>query len=273
MDDVKERTLWCGNLSEEVTEELLYELFLQAGPLEKVHIAKDKDGRRKNYSFIQFKHEESVPYTIKLMAGTKLFGRPLNLQARTGASHGNVTATPLGGQMQNYNNYNLGPPQNRGYNPNMNMDMQGQQHMMGNMMQQNWPNMQQQQQQGLLGHVPGRNTPNQSPQAIGQPWFDQQQPGNPNFQMDQPLDPIQLELKRQRLMQQMGMATQLHQQYQQQRQQYQQQHQQHQAGRHGGHHQQHQQRHHQHHHHHRHGSRGSPQRPPRQSGNYRQNFQ
>ena len=31
MDDGNEvdRTLWCGNLSDEVTEELLYELFLQ----------------------------------------------------------------------------------------------------------------------------------------------------------------------------------------------------------------------------------------------------
>ena len=28
-DNEVDRTLWCGNLSDEVTEELLYELFLQ----------------------------------------------------------------------------------------------------------------------------------------------------------------------------------------------------------------------------------------------------
>lgn len=29
MHDDEEKTLWCGNLPDQVTEELLYELFLQ----------------------------------------------------------------------------------------------------------------------------------------------------------------------------------------------------------------------------------------------------
>ena len=29
LDDEQIRTLWCGNLAEKVTEELLFELFLQ----------------------------------------------------------------------------------------------------------------------------------------------------------------------------------------------------------------------------------------------------
>lgn len=29
MDDEKMRTLWCGNLSSRITDEILYELFLQ----------------------------------------------------------------------------------------------------------------------------------------------------------------------------------------------------------------------------------------------------
>ena len=33
MDDEKDRTLWCGNLHEEVTEEMLYELFVQVNML------------------------------------------------------------------------------------------------------------------------------------------------------------------------------------------------------------------------------------------------
>ena len=32
-DDTIDRTLWCGNIHENVTEELLYELFLQASRL------------------------------------------------------------------------------------------------------------------------------------------------------------------------------------------------------------------------------------------------
>ncbi|KAH3826207.1 RNA-binding protein 7-like [Dreissena polymorpha] len=82
-----DRTLWVGNLSDKVSDELLYELFLQAGPLERVSIAKEKDGRPKGFAFITFAHDESVPYTVQLMDGIQLFGRVLKLQFRPGSSH------------------------------------------------------------------------------------------------------------------------------------------------------------------------------------------
>ncbi|XP_077990299.1 RNA-binding protein 7-like [Glandiceps talaboti] len=92
-----DRTLWVGNLdTNRVNEELLYELFVQAGPLIDVKIAKDKDGNRRNYAFIEFKHDVSIPYTIQLMNGIRLFNRPLNLQCRPGSKHLS-TASP-GGQ-------------------------------------------------------------------------------------------------------------------------------------------------------------------------------
>ncbi|GFG38348.1 hypothetical protein Cfor_05694 [Coptotermes formosanus] len=81
MDD--ERTVWCGNLSEKVTEEVLYELFLQAGPLERVKIPKDNNGRQRNYGFITFKHVCSVPYSVALFAGTSLFNKVLQLNSRS----------------------------------------------------------------------------------------------------------------------------------------------------------------------------------------------
>ncbi|KAJ0175423.1 hypothetical protein K1T71_008582 [Dendrolimus kikuchii] len=77
------KTLWCGNISEQVTEEILYELFLQAGPLEKVRIARDRDGRQKNFAFITYCHAVSVPYAINLFRGTALFHRTLSLQCRS----------------------------------------------------------------------------------------------------------------------------------------------------------------------------------------------
>lgn len=82
-----DRTLWVGNLSDKVTDEILYELFLQAGPLEKVFIAKEKDGRQKSFAFVTFSHDVSVPYTIQLMDGLHLFDRPLRLQSRPGSMH------------------------------------------------------------------------------------------------------------------------------------------------------------------------------------------
>lgn len=76
------RTIWCGNLSDQVTEELLYELFLQVAPLERVRIPTDKDGRKMNFGFITFKHEISVDYALQLLNGTRLFDKSLNIKYR-----------------------------------------------------------------------------------------------------------------------------------------------------------------------------------------------
>ncbi|KAI0211547.1 RNA-binding protein 7 [Lamellibrachia satsuma] len=82
-----DKTLWCGNLSDEVTEECLYELFLQAGPLEKVKIVTDKETNKPKYAFITFCHGQSVPYTIELMNGIQLYDKQLRLQTRPGSRH------------------------------------------------------------------------------------------------------------------------------------------------------------------------------------------
>ncbi|XP_041920198.1 RNA-binding protein 7 [Alosa sapidissima] len=89
VSDEADRTLFVGNLDPQVTEELLFELFLQAGPLIKVKIPKDNDGRAKQFAFVNFKHEVSVPYGMELLNGTKLFGRALKIQFRSGSSHMN----------------------------------------------------------------------------------------------------------------------------------------------------------------------------------------
>uniref|UniRef100_A0A8W8LKF7 RRM domain-containing protein n=1 Tax=Magallana gigas TaxID=29159 RepID=A0A8W8LKF7_MAGGI len=83
--DSRNRMLWVGNLSERTKEEILYELFLQAGPLEKVTIPV-KDGRPQKFGFVTFKHECSVPYAIQLLDGIRVWGNPLRLQPRTGAT-------------------------------------------------------------------------------------------------------------------------------------------------------------------------------------------
>lgn len=111
MNSEEKRTVWCGNLAEQVTEEILYELFLQvgplykpvwnlhlnifsritedlnlgqqAGPLEKVRIAKDRDGRCKTFAFITFCHEASVPYALTLFRGTSLYHKTLSLKTKS----------------------------------------------------------------------------------------------------------------------------------------------------------------------------------------------
>ncbi|KAL3286541.1 hypothetical protein HHI36_001046 [Cryptolaemus montrouzieri] len=82
MEEEDSRTVWCGNLSDNVTEELLYELFLQAAPLERVRIPQDRGGRRANYAFITFKHTVSVPYVVELLNGISIFDKNLNIKPR-----------------------------------------------------------------------------------------------------------------------------------------------------------------------------------------------
>ncbi|NXL61730.1 RBM7 protein, partial [Chordeiles acutipennis] len=93
-----DRTLFVGNLDPKVTEELIFELFHQAGPVIKVKIPKDRDGRPKQFAFVNFKHEESVPYGLSLLNGIKLYGRPIKIQFRSGSSHasqdGNTSCSP-----------------------------------------------------------------------------------------------------------------------------------------------------------------------------------
>ncbi|XP_069059226.1 splicing regulator RBM11 isoform X2 [Pleurodeles waltl] len=82
-----DRTIFVGNLDNKVKEETLFELFLQAGPLTKVRICKDKEGKPKSFGFVCFKHTDSVPYAIALLNDIRLYGRPINLQYRFGSSH------------------------------------------------------------------------------------------------------------------------------------------------------------------------------------------
>ncbi|CAG6006064.1 unnamed protein product [Menidia menidia] len=89
IEEEADRTLFIRNLEARVTEELLFELFLQAGPLIKTKIPKDADGKQKTFGFVVYKHEVSVPYAMQLLNGTILFGRNIHVQFRSGSSHSN----------------------------------------------------------------------------------------------------------------------------------------------------------------------------------------
>ncbi|BFZ08775.1 hypothetical protein BsWGS_11814 [Bradybaena similaris] len=72
------RTLWVGNLDEKVTEPLMYELFLQTGPIERLIFVTEGDGENKKHTgqaFVVFKHSESVQYACQV----ELFDSVLNL--------------------------------------------------------------------------------------------------------------------------------------------------------------------------------------------------
>ncbi|XP_073513130.1 RNA-binding protein 7 [Phyllobates terribilis] len=118
-----DRTLFVGNLDPRATEELLFELFLQAGPALNVKIPKDKDGTPKLFAFVQFKHEESVPYGMNLLNGVKLFGRPLKIQFRSGSSHASQEANSAASSPQGSGNYSGNGSPSNGNRYDYNSDM------------------------------------------------------------------------------------------------------------------------------------------------------
>lgn len=76
----QEATCYIGNLDLRVTEDILWELFIQCGPLINVHIPRDKiTGEHQGFSFVEFRSEEDADYAIKIMHMIKLYGKPIKV--------------------------------------------------------------------------------------------------------------------------------------------------------------------------------------------------
>ena len=69
-----------GNLDSKVNEELLWEIFLQCGPVVNIYIPRDKvTGDHQGFGFVEFRCEEDADYSIKIMHMVKLFGKPVKV--------------------------------------------------------------------------------------------------------------------------------------------------------------------------------------------------
>ena len=74
-NDIQERTLKVSNIDPKVTKELLFELFIQCGPVKNVVLKPD-------FAFIEFEHQVSVGYALALMDGVHLYGKQLDLKPK-----------------------------------------------------------------------------------------------------------------------------------------------------------------------------------------------
>ena len=73
-------TIYVGGLDEKVNESLLWELFVQAGPVVNVHMPKDRVTlMHQGYGFVEFLTEEDADYSIKIMNMIKLYGKPVRV--------------------------------------------------------------------------------------------------------------------------------------------------------------------------------------------------
>jgi len=76
----QDATIYVGGLDEKVTESLLWELFVQAGPVVNVHMPKDRiTGNHQGYGFVEFISEIDADYAIKIMNMIKLYGKPIRV--------------------------------------------------------------------------------------------------------------------------------------------------------------------------------------------------
>ena len=63
-----------------MTEEIVWELFLQCGPILNVHFPRDKiTNEHGSYGFVEFKNEEDADYSIKIMHMVKLYGKSIKV--------------------------------------------------------------------------------------------------------------------------------------------------------------------------------------------------
>merc|ERR1719182_133114 len=74
----QEATIYVGNIDLKIDEEVLWELMVQAGPVQNVHLPRDKiTNTHQGYGFVEFKNEEDADYAIKILNMIKLFGKPI----------------------------------------------------------------------------------------------------------------------------------------------------------------------------------------------------
>jgi splicing factor 3B subunit 4 len=76
----KEATVYIGNLDERVTDQLVWELMLQAGRIVNVHLPKDRVTQtHQGYGFVEFISEEDADYAAKIMNQVRLYGKPIRV--------------------------------------------------------------------------------------------------------------------------------------------------------------------------------------------------
>ncbi|KAI8915098.1 hypothetical protein BC831DRAFT_487650 [Entophlyctis helioformis] len=77
-------TVYVGNIDDRATDALVWELFLQAGPVVNVYLPKDRVTQMaQGYGFVEFMTEEDADYAIKIMNMIKLYGKPLRVNKAT----------------------------------------------------------------------------------------------------------------------------------------------------------------------------------------------
>ncbi|KAI9216783.1 hypothetical protein BC828DRAFT_392800 [Blastocladiella britannica] len=91
----QEATVYVGNIDDNVTEAVIWELMVQAGPVVDVHLPKDRvTMTHQGFGFCEFATEDDAEYATKILNMVKLYGKPLRVnKASADKRHMEVGAT------------------------------------------------------------------------------------------------------------------------------------------------------------------------------------
>ena len=78
----KEKTypVWIGNLHEDVTDDLLKQKFVGLGPVLSSKVMRDKNGRSKNFGYVNFAIKGPAELAAKKLNGLNLMGKMMKNQ-------------------------------------------------------------------------------------------------------------------------------------------------------------------------------------------------
>jgi len=101
--------LYVGNLSYQITENQLRELFAAHGPVSEVNVVMDKfTGRARGFAFVTLETKEAADAAIQALNGKSVEGRPLTVnEARPRGERPEGRSGRLGGSHGYQGEYNI----------------------------------------------------------------------------------------------------------------------------------------------------------------------
>lgn len=76
----QQATVWIGGLEAQATEELVWELMVQSGPVVSVNMPRDKiTGTHQGYAFCEFLTPEDADYAVRIMNSIRVYGKQIRV--------------------------------------------------------------------------------------------------------------------------------------------------------------------------------------------------
>jgi peptidyl-prolyl isomerase E (cyclophilin E) len=76
-----ERTIYIGNISDDVTEEVLYTVFIPFGEIKHIEIPKDHEtGEFRGFGFVEYEELDDLEHAIDNRHSSELFGKVIKVQ-------------------------------------------------------------------------------------------------------------------------------------------------------------------------------------------------